>query len=99
MAGRRAGVGLSGAAAERIGRWMRRHRSWTRAGAAAIVLVAVVSVVAAVLIDRAKNEAVELAARNRILAEKEKQAHGEALARLREARSAVDLWLTGPPTP
>jgi len=80
---------------ERIGRWMRRHRTWTQAGAAALCLVAVVAVAATVLINRARQQAVELAEQNRHLAEQERRARGESLSRLREARSAVDLWLTG----
>jgi serine/threonine protein kinase len=38
---------------ERLSRWARRHRTWTRAGAAALVLVSIVSTVAAVAVRRA----------------------------------------------
>ena len=38
---------------ERMGRWARRHRSWTRAAAAALSLVTIVSVVALVLVQGA----------------------------------------------
>ena len=79
----------------RIGRWMRRHRAWTQSGAAALLLVTVVSVVATVLIDNARQRASDLAERNRILAQDERLAHDHALLRFREARDAVDVWLTG----
>jgi eukaryotic-like serine/threonine-protein kinase len=39
--------------AERISRWLRRHRTWTRAVAAALVLVSIVSIVAVVAVERA----------------------------------------------
>lgn len=39
---------------ETLGRWARRHRAWTRAAAAALLVVAAVSCIAAALIDRAR---------------------------------------------
>src|SRR5262249_51945575 len=39
---------------ERLARWMRHHRSWTQAGAAALVAVAAVSIAAALVVDRAR---------------------------------------------
>lgn len=79
----------------RIGRWTRRHRAWTQAGAAALLLVTIVSIVAAVLIDNARQRASDLAEKNLILAQEERRSRNEALLRFREARDAVDTWLTG----
>ncbi|HUG92264.1 MAG TPA: protein kinase [Planctomycetaceae bacterium] len=79
----------------RFVRWVRRHRAWAISGAAALVLVAVVSIVAAVFIDRARqSEAVALRRAENSLAA-ERQAKAEALRRFREARRAIDLSLTG----
>ena len=80
---------------ERLGRWMRRHRSWVRAGAAALSLTAIIAVTAALLVNRARQEAADLADRNAALAEQERAARQVAVARLRAARQAVDTWLTG----
>jgi eukaryotic-like serine/threonine-protein kinase len=86
---------------ERAARWLRRHKSWTAAGGVAVVLVAIVSCAAAIVVDRARDRAVQLAGENAALAESERtarqeteQRRKEALARLREARAAVDSWLT-----
>ena len=80
---------------ERIGRWMRRHRTWTRAGAAALLVVAVVSITATFLVNKARQKATSLAESNERLAHSEAAARQEALSRLQEARGAVDIWLTG----
>jgi serine/threonine-protein kinase len=79
----------------RLLRWMRRHRAWAASGAAALVLVAVVSTVAALSISRAReNEALALRrAQDSLTAER--QAKAEALRRFREARRAIDKSLTG----
>ncbi len=79
----------------RIGRWMRHHRAWVQAGTTALLLVTVVSVAAALLIDVARKHARDLAVKNLILAQDERDARNEAILRFREARDAVDLWLTG----
>jgi serine/threonine-protein kinase len=44
-------------ALERLARWMRRHRTWTQAGAAALVIVAIIATAAAILINRSWTEA------------------------------------------
>ena len=67
--------------AERAGRWMRRHRTWTLAAAAAFVLVTVVSVAAALWV----NDALQ----------REQVARRDGMLRFRKARTAVDTWLTG----
>jgi tetratricopeptide (TPR) repeat protein/tRNA A-37 threonylcarbamoyl transferase component Bud32 len=41
---------------EHLARWSRRHRTWTQAGAAALLAVTVISVVAAVLVDHARRD-------------------------------------------
>ena len=57
-------------------RWVRKHRAWAMSGAAALVLVAVVSSVAAVWINSARGKVVT--------------AESRASARYRDARQAVD---------
>jgi hypothetical protein len=42
---------------ERLGRWSRRHRTWVRAGAAALVLVAILSILSAIVINEARTRA------------------------------------------
>jgi serine/threonine-protein kinase len=49
---------------EQVGRWSRRHRSWVRAGAIALVLIAAVTSVAAIMIHREKQVAQALATEN-----------------------------------
>jgi hypothetical protein len=39
---------------QRLSRWSRRHRTWTRAGAVALSLIALVSVIAAIRVDEAR---------------------------------------------
>jgi len=80
---------------ERVGRLTRRHRGWAQAGAAALLVVAVVSVIAAIVVDREKNKAVALAASNERLAQEEREARQDAVSRFRVAIGAVDTWLTG----
>lgn len=65
---------------ERIGRWTRRHRAWTQAGAVAILLVAVVSVAASLLINAAR--------------QREAAARQEAETSFLQARSTVDDFFT-----
>src|SRR5262249_42392153 len=80
--------------AERWSRWMRRHRSWTRAGAAALVAVTAVSVAAALAVDRARRREArarlaEASARADALAQRDR-----AEANFRMARQAVEDYLT-----
>ncbi len=46
-------------AVRRLGRWARRHRAWTLSGAAALLLISVVSATAAVWIDHERRRADE----------------------------------------
>lgn len=50
----------SESAVQRAGRWMRRHRSWTLAGAAALAVVAVTASIAAVTINAARKREANL---------------------------------------
>jgi WD40 repeat protein/serine/threonine protein kinase len=70
---------------QRLGRLARKHRGYVRAGALALLLVAVVSTVAALLIDEQRrhnatlaNEKTQLADEKATLAESERQAKTEA---------------------
>ncbi len=61
---------------ERAGRWARRHRSWTLAGAAALALVAAVSSISAVAVNAAWREEAQARAREanlRALAEQTRE--------------------------
>jgi serine/threonine-protein kinase len=42
---------------ERLARWMRQHRTWTQAGAATLLVVAIIATTAAILINRSRSEA------------------------------------------
>lgn len=71
---------------EKAGRLIRRYRGWTVSGAAALFSIAVVSVVAALLINRAKQ--------NEELAKlRATQFKGEAVQRYQDSRKAIDTWL------
>ena len=80
---------------ERAFRFVRRHRTWALAGGTAVVLVAVTASVAALLINRARSQAENLAAENAQLAESESLSRQKAERRFLEARRTVDTWLTG----
>jgi eukaryotic-like serine/threonine-protein kinase len=73
--------------AERWSRWIRRHRSWTRAGAVALLAVSAVSVAAALLVDRARRaeSIAHLEASNQ---------RDRAEENFRTARQAVEDYLT-----
>jgi serine/threonine-protein kinase len=66
---------------QRLMRWARRHRAWTQAVASALILVTGVSIVAAFLINGAK--------------QKEEAARKDAQSRYSQARGFVDTLLTG----
>jgi serine/threonine-protein kinase len=42
---------------ERLARWLRRHRTWSQAGATALLIVAMIATAAAILINRSRTEA------------------------------------------
>ena len=72
----------------RVGRWMRHHRTFARVGIAALVLVASVSIAAALVVNGYRRQA-------ETAADQERLARQEALLHFRQARNAVDTWLTG----
>lgn len=80
---------------QRLARWVRRHRAWAQAAAVLLVLVSIVSIVAALVVNRAREQ--ELAARieadNALVAEQ--AAKSQALRMFGEARQAIDTWQTG----
>ncbi|MEO8494780.1 MAG: serine/threonine-protein kinase, partial [Planctomycetota bacterium] len=65
----------------RVGRWLRRHRTWAQSIAAALLIVTAVSVASVMIVDRARKA--------------EKNAKDEATRRFEEARDAVDTMMTG----
>lgn len=80
---------------DRARRFARRNRALVGLAASALVLIAVVSTVAALLVNRARLEQIRLTQRNQQLAESEAAAHDEAERRFIQARNTVDVWLTG----
>ncbi|MEK6235335.1 MAG: protein kinase, partial [Planctomycetales bacterium] len=66
---------------QQVARWMRKHRSWTQAGAAALMLVTFVSMAAVVLVNRA----FESERRQRYLAE---SAQSDEFSQRRAAQDA-----------
>lgn len=86
----------------RVARWMRKHRTWTQAIGAALMIVALVSIVAALVINHsrkqeaiAKEKAQESWKKEQAALAAEKDAKAEVVRRFREARRAVDRALTG----
>ncbi len=87
---------------ERIRRWARRHRTWTQAAVAVLIAVTLVSAIAALFVNAARNRVAEslFAEQKALNAEKlalnsEREAKAEATRRFKEARDAVDKSLTG----
>ena len=67
-----------------VSRLARKHRGYVRAGAVAVIVIAIVSVVAAIQINRSREAALELAGKNERLAERNGQlAENETKARQR----------------
>jgi len=78
-------VARSESLAERVGRWMRRHRSAVAAAFAALVLVATVAAAAAWQISQSRREAWRLAQDNAQLADAEREASRTAQKRQADA--------------
>jgi serine/threonine-protein kinase len=85
---------------ERLARWGRRHRRSVEVGAAALIVIAVVSIVAVVLVHGAKREVEEERDEVRLALEAEKSAKLQAHAALEaeraaktEARRAIDNYV------
>lgn len=69
-------------------RWFRRHRAWTVSGAAALLLIAVASIIALLVVNDARDKVV--------LAYRQEQAAKEqAVEQHHLAQDAMDTWLTG----
>ncbi len=62
-------------------RWLRHHRSWATAALLLLISVTLVSALAAILVNAEKRRAIA--------------ARADAVTRFRQARNAVDTWLTG----
>lgn len=80
---------------ERALRWMRRHRNWVQAAAAALVVVAVAACVTAILVEQWRQKAEQLADENLQLAHDANRLADENHRRYEQAREAVDTWLMG----
>jgi tetratricopeptide (TPR) repeat protein len=78
---------------ERASRFVRKHKAWALGTAATLLIVAMVSTVAAVLINEQRNENAQLAAANLELAENEIAARKEAQAHARRADEQSALAL------
>ncbi|MBC8352094.1 MAG: protein kinase [Planctomycetes bacterium] len=79
----------------RIGRWLRRHRTWAQAISASLLIITAVSIASVMIVDNARR-AESLAkqeAEDSLVAEQ--QAKVEATRRFEEARDAVDTMMTG----
>ncbi|HEY2761107.1 MAG TPA: serine/threonine-protein kinase, partial [Pirellulales bacterium] len=79
---------------QRAARWVRRHRDAAMITAIGVALLAIVSVVAAVLVNHQRMIAAKLADDNFHLAEQERLAKNQAEIAFREARDAVDDLFT-----
>lgn len=78
-------VGREGAA-ERLGRLIRRNRSWTLSTAAALLLITIVAIASTVVIHGAKEK-------ERIAKEDARTSKREAVRRYRASRETIDTWL------
>lgn len=79
---------------ERAARWARRHRALAFTSAIALLVVAVVSVAAVVLVNRQRQIAAQLAEDNNQLAIQERAAKEQSEIAFHEARDAVDDLFT-----
>ncbi len=78
---------------ERAARWARRHRTWTRAAAAALVAISLVASGATILVNHARTAeaAAKTTAQNALVAET--AAKQEATRHFKQARNTVDTFL------
>jgi serine/threonine-protein kinase len=79
----------------RVGRWLRRHRTWTQAIAAALLIVTGVSVTAVLVVERARQAEKDAKERANQSLQAETLAKAEATRRFEEARDSVDTMMTG----
>lgn len=87
---------------ERASRWVRRNQVRAQAIAVSVIVIAVVSIIAAFLIDQSRRAEAKALANLKIANQKEILAHeqetkakGEALRRSRQTREAIDTLLLG----
>jgi serine/threonine-protein kinase len=80
--------------AERLSRWMRRHRTWTQAGAAALAAVTAVSLAAALVVDRARRQESKARQAEAIARSDASTQRDQAEANFQLARRAVEDYLT-----
>lgn len=78
----------------RAGRWLRRHRTWARAIAGALLIVTAVSVASVMVVDRARQAESLAKKRAEDSLQAEREAKAEATRRFNEARDAVDTMMT-----
>ncbi len=72
--------------AEKAGRLIRRYRGWTVSGAVALLAITIVSIIASLLINQAKEA-------EKVAKVRAKEFKGEAVQRYHESREAIDTWL------
>jgi len=75
---------------ERLSRWARRNRTWVRAGAAALILVTAVSVIATVLVNEQRQKAEQLAIDKARLADEKAQLFDDERLAREEAQRQLD---------
>ena len=80
---------------EKAGRWLRRYRTWTIPIVASIALITLVSVLGAVLINRARLNEQQAKLQERQAKLESNENKSIAIARLRDARSTIDALLAG----
>jgi serine/threonine protein kinase/tetratricopeptide (TPR) repeat protein len=80
---------------ELFSRWVRKHQARAQAIGLAIIAIAVVSIVAAVLIDQSRRSEATARAKLKIANDAEILAKHEALRRTRQTREAIDTSLSG----
>ncbi len=79
---------------QKVSRWLRRHRSWTYAGAAALLGIAMVATMAVFVVDGARRGEENARKEAETNFEMAQQAAEEAEANFQMAKQAVDNYLT-----
>jgi serine/threonine-protein kinase len=79
---------------QRAARWVRRHRAFALATAIGLLLLTIVSITAAVVVNRQREVADQLAEDNGRLVIREREAKAAAETGFRQARAAVDDLFT-----
>lgn len=79
---------------DRLSRWQRRHRTWTQAIAAALLLVTLAAVVSVVVVERSRRAEVQARQAEADARQAESSAKSEATRRLRQTRDVLESSLT-----